>query len=212
MAWAIGFALALAFRKSNPGQSQLQANTFGLAWLLAWSEAMHITIGDKMTCLAVLAYFHQMCYKNPYMPYRPFYNRQSTRAVPLTLGNHTIQHSQKTAAYRKTPVKCMAVTIYGTADSSTLGRQQPNKVLSLLSIVIYTIYLSTLSWKYRHIIGICRIGTQHSHYLCQQKAPPTWWGLVAPATATQKPSQQVLKSPWEISAAGLAHCRNTIIS
>jgi len=32
--------LALAFKKSKPSQSQLQANTFGLAWLglcgLAW--------------------------------------------------------------------------------------------------------------------------------------------------------------------------------
>ena len=39
MAWAFG----LAFKKSRPGQSQLQANTFGLAWLGFWPEAMHIT-------------------------------------------------------------------------------------------------------------------------------------------------------------------------
>ena len=51
------------------------------------------------------------------MPYRPFYGHQSTRTIPLALGNHTIRHCQKTAVYRKTPVKCTAVAVYGTADS-----------------------------------------------------------------------------------------------
>ena len=55
--------------------------------------------------------------QSPYMPYRPFYGRQSTRTVPLALGNHTIRHCQKTAVYRKTPVKCTAVAVYGMVDS-----------------------------------------------------------------------------------------------